>query len=130
MTIVSFQIVDIASDDWTHEKVEYFKDKQGDPKIDDKGNEEKKIHKHKQFIITLYGINHENQRLVCHVTGFYPYFFVKIHDHWTYPDAKNFIADCSNGKTIEYKSIELKNYKDFYGLYWNHKTENIQLFKF
>ena len=31
MTIVSFQIVDIASDDWTHEKVEYFKDKQGDP---------------------------------------------------------------------------------------------------
>ncbi len=130
MTIVSFQIVDIASDDWTHEKVEYFKDKQGDPKIDKKGNEEKRIHKHKQFIITLYGINHENQRLVCHVTGFYPYFFVKIPDHWTYPDAKNFIADCSNGKTIEYKSIELKNYKDFYGLYWNHKTENIQLFKF
>ena len=130
MTIVSFQIVDIASDDWTHEKVEYFKDKQGNPKIDKKGNEEKRIHKHKQFIITLYGINKANQRLVCHVTGFNPYFFVKIPDHWTYPDAKNFIADCSNGKTIEYKSIELKNYKDFYGLYWNHKTENIQLFKF
>ena len=117
MTTISFQIVDIASDDWTNEKVEYCKDKKGNQIIDEKGNEEKRIHKQKQFIITLYGINHENRRVICHVTGFYPYFFIKVPNDWSYSEAKKLITDCSKdkyNKTIEYKSIELKNYKDFY----------------
>ena len=78
MTSISFQIVDISSDDWINEKVEYLKDKKDNYKIDEKGNHEKVIHKDKQFIITLYGINHDNQRVICHVTEFYPYFFIKI----------------------------------------------------
>ena len=53
MTTISFQIVDISSDDWINERVEYLKDKKGNFKIDEKGNHKKVMNKNKHFIITL-----------------------------------------------------------------------------
>ena len=55
MDTLSFQIIDIISDDIT---------------IDEK----------KQFIISIYGIDNNNNKLICHVKKIYPYFFVKKGD--------------------------------------------------
>ena len=52
---ISFQIVDISSDDIPSESK----------------NE-------KLFTITLYGIDQYNKRIICHVTRFSPYFYIKV----------------------------------------------------
>ena len=54
-----FQIVDILADDLHND------------------------HKRKdEYVITMYGIDRENERVVCHVKGVKPYFFVKIPNEW------------------------------------------------
>ena len=69
---ISFQIVDLASDDI------YFtvKDKKNSTK-------EKTINKKElRFVITLYGINEDQDRIVCHALNYYPYIYLKIPNDW------------------------------------------------
>ena len=56
--ILEFQITDIVSDD-----------------IPDGYN-------CKQFIVTIYGIDNNNDRVVVHVKKYNPYFYIKIPDDW------------------------------------------------
>ena len=115
MNTISFQIVDISSDDL----------------ILDKG---------KSFVITLYGINQLNERLVCHVTKYLPYFYLKIPNDWDQPTGFKLIKRDICGITPGYDDednifnsitrMTLKSYKDFYGLYWNKESKNIQHFNF
>ena len=57
----TFQIVDIIADDLP----------------DDTNN--------KSFIVTLYGIDKDNNRIVCHIAIYLPYFYIKIpNDRSTY----------------------------------------------
>ena len=100
-----FQVVDILSDDLY--------------------NPEKKT---QEFVITLYGINQDSERLVCHVKKYKPYFFIKIPNTWDNTFAKTLMreilkyAEKTSTKrfyTPPLFSVTIKNYKDFYGLYWN-----------
>ena len=92
----TFQIVDILSDDITI--------------------------KNKRFVITLYGINEKNERIVCHVLKYCPYYFIKIPNEWGSPDGeKLFKTICKNNKKLldSVKSYEIDISKDFYGFYWD-----------
>ena len=112
---VSFQIVDIISDDI----------------LDDKGN--------KSFLITIYGIDDKNNRIVCHVKKYTPYFYIKVPNGWDGSDCQKFLKDiCGLGPTIDptynifsqIKGYELCFQKEFYGLRWNSKEQDIQIFNF
>ena len=107
MSNVSFQIVDILSDD--------IADDQGERK----------------FVITFYGITQDDTRIVCHIVGYQPYFYIKIPNDWgadTYTPFLNNIRDKIKG-SIDYKA-KTETSKDFYGLYWNHASKNVQTFNF
>ena len=73
----TFQIVDILSDDWEKEKTVPWKDKNGKEKKDKDGNIKTRIKKYKDFVLTIYGIDENDKRVVCNVYGYEPYFFIK-----------------------------------------------------
>ena len=57
--MVNFQILDISTDDLERNQYE------------------------KEFIITLYGKTETDEKVVCHVKGFEPYFFIKVPKCWS-----------------------------------------------
>ena len=81
MTEIQFQIIDILSDDIPNDKND------------------------NTFIITLYGINQNNERIVCHVTKFLPYFFIKIPNDWEQPIGVKLIKDILEPKPGEKVSL-------------------------
>ena len=103
--ILNFQITDIISDD-----------------IPDGYNE-------KQFIITIYGIDCNNDRVVVHVKKYNPYFYIKIPDDWDDNILGKFLKDvCGLKSSDDYKNdkiySDIVNYKieicnEFYGLQWD-----------
>jgi len=103
----TFQIVDILSDDIT------IKDK--------------------RFVITLYGINQKNERIVCHVLKYCPYYFIKIPNNWDTCDGeKLFKTICKSNKKLlnSVKSYEIDISKDFYGFYWDEINQKQKLFNY
>ena len=116
-----FQIVDILSDDWNKEKANgTYKDK--------KGVEKTQILKYKEFVLTIYGIDKDDKRVVCNVYGYKPYFFIKIPNTWDINDARSLAKNISKDKI--HKRFEIITAKDFYGVQWNPVTKNIQTFNF
>lgn len=112
---LNFQVVDINSDD-----------------LPDDNND-------KSFTITLYGIDSNNDRVVVHIKKYNPYFYIKIPIEWDSLTAKSFLKDVCGLKPTEdpeynlfssIKNYELCKNKEFYGVQWNHKTNNIQSFNF
>jgi len=114
MDYVSFQIVDIISDDIP----------------DDQNN--------KSFLVTIYGIDENNNRIVCHVKKYCPYFYIKIPTNWDENEVRPLlkeicglqIADNPNHNQIYpfIKSIERCFHKEFYGL--KMKDDSINVFNF
>ena len=118
----TFQIVDILSDDWNREK-------SNGTYINKKGVEiHRKPLKYKEFVLTMYGIDENDKRVVCNVYGYKPYFFIKIPNNWDINNAKTLIKNISKDKI--HKRLEIITAKDFYGVQWNPNTENIQTFNF
>ena len=117
----TFQIVDILSDDWTKERT-------NGTYIDKKGNEKTRIVKYKEFVLTIYGIDSDDKRVVCNVSGYKPYFFIKIPNSWDINNAKTLVKQISKEKI--HKRIEIITAKDFYGVQWNPNTKNIQKFNY
>tara|TARA_B110000967_G_C18895625_1_gene570433 strand:+ start:815 stop:4702 length:3888 start_codon:yes stop_codon:yes gene_type:complete len=113
--ILSFQIVDIISDDIPNDKNE------------------------KSFIITLYGIDSHGSRIVCHVKRYNPYFYIKVPNTWDSSDTQCLLKDVcgltpstdpSYNIFSQIKSTELCFHKEFYGVRWNHNDHDIQIFNF
>ena len=69
MESVFFQIVDIISDDIP----------------DDQNN--------KSFLVTIYGIDEDNNRIVCHVKQYCPYFYIKIPHDWDETQVRPLLKD-------------------------------------
>ena len=113
---LQFQIVDIVSDDLPNDKDE------------------------KSFIITLYGIMSNNDRIVVHVKKYFPYFYIKIPDSWDSNDGSNLIKDVCGLKPTDnptynkiysdLKSTELCFHKEFYGLQWDMKNKKLKIYNF
>ena len=114
MEYVSFQIVDIISDDIP----------------DDQNN--------KSFLVTIYGIDENNNRIVCHVGKYNPYFYIKIPSDWDETKVRPLLKDICGIKVGDditsnqiypfIKSIERCFHKEFYGL--KMQGDNIQNFNF
>ena len=107
---MEFQIVDILADDLY--------------------NPEKNLN---EFVITLYGIDRNGDRIVCHVKKYKPYFFIKIPNLWGNTHAKSLMkeilkyAEASSTRRqylVPKFSVTIKDFKDFYGLYWNENGAN------
>ena len=115
--ILQFQIVDIISDD-----------------IPD-------LYNNKCFLLTIYGIDSNNDRVVVHVKNYYPYFYLKVPNNWDTNDADYLIKDICNIKPtdntpnkifedIKSQTVDACGYKEFYGLQWDTKNNMIQKFNF
>ena len=111
-----FQIVDISSDDISFET---------------EGSYQRK----KKFIITLYGINQNGDRVVCHVDKYYPYFYLRVPDDpidWDTAKCGRFLKDIQDvsvspgnrhRKPIDsLKAIKTSFSKEFYGFQWDFKN--------
>ena len=113
---LEFQITDIVSDD-----------------IPDGYNQ-------KQFIVTIYGIDKNNDRVVVHVKKYNPYFYIKIPDSWDGLVTDKFLKDvCGLKSSDDHKKdkiysdivnnkIEICN--EFYGLQWNVQENKPKQYNF
>ena len=117
--ILEFQIIDIISDD-----------------IPDCHNNNNKC-----FLLTIYGIDNNNDRVVVHVRNYYPYFYLKVPslppNNWDTNDADYLIKDICNIKPTDnapnkiYEDIisqKVDIFKEFYGLQWDIKNNMIQIY--
>mgnify|MGYP001263090217 CR=1 FL=1 len=111
---LEFQITDITSDD-----------------IPDGYNQ-------KQFLITIYGIDCNNDRVVVHVKKYNPYFYIKIPDLWDGLVTDKFLKDvCGLKPTDDGKQdkifsdivkCERETCNEFYGLQWDIKMNKPKRF--
>jgi len=113
----TFQIVDISSDDYEGPE----------------GTE---------FVVTLYGIDTTNERLVCHVRKVRPYFFLKIPDTWSKAMAKRLLSEITLywnktpqrlGKRSylgEIHQLTLVTDYDFYGCHYVPDQKKVKPFQF
>jgi DNA polymerase elongation subunit (family B) len=113
---LEFQITDIVSDD-----------------IPDGFNQ-------KQFLITIYGIDKNNDRVVVHIKKYNPYFYIKIPDVWDGLVTNKFLKDVcglkpsDDGKDDKIFSdivkCEIETCNEFYGLQWNIQGNKPKQFNF
>ena len=109
MSIKTFQIVDLLSDDIYINRV-------------------------KKLCITIYGIDKENNNIICHILNYLPHFYLKIPIGWSTSDAENLLrricinkigrdGDIGIMKTFIKGSADHKSKviggKDFYSLEWD-----------
>jgi len=112
MATHTFQITDIASDDLVVKGTPYGKDIK------------------KEFVITLYGIDDDNDRVICHVRKFNPYFFVKVPNEWLEEKAIRFAKHICKDHRKEIRGYEAKPMKEFYGFHWSGERVAIQEYQF
>ena len=117
----SFQIIDISSDDVVI-----------NPDISQYD---------KQFMITIYGKTNDNQNIVCNVSGFEPYFYMRIPESWKEPFLKTFleeiIADVLPYNQRYYwkknylpDKLKIKRSYNFYGFNYSEDNNAVQKYKF
>jgi DNA polymerase elongation subunit (family B) len=114
--MVRFQITDIVSDDF---------------RIGKSGSTE--------FVITLYGIDTENEPIVCHVRGYRPYVYMKIPD-WCKSVSETFVRSeiIGNSDTSDSMKSRVRNEltithtcsKEFYGYHWDAVKQSVREFPF
>jgi DNA polymerase elongation subunit (family B) len=113
---ITFQIVDIISDDIPND------------------------YNIKSFLVTIYGIDQNNDRVVLHVKKYNPYFYIKIPDQWDGTDVGKFIKDVCDLKVTDdhtqdkifsdIVNYEIKICNEFYGLQWDIKNNKKKLYNF
>ena len=71
----------------------------------------------KNIMITIYGRTDDNRSLVCSISGYTPYFYMKIPSVWTKSNVNKFFRDRSYGvERIIRNKYEYNPKKDFYGV--------------
>ena len=121
MTNISFQIIDISSDDIPDDPSNFWD---------------------RSFIITFYGKTIDNQNIVCNVTGFNPYFFLRIPDNWSTSTVQSFLKNNilkfilnykSNFKSKwngDYEDVTCNKYYNFYGFNYEPYCKKIKKYNF
>ena len=111
MDKISFQIIDVSSDDI--------------PETEDSEWP-------KEFIITLYGKTKDKQNVVCHVKGFFPYFYMRLPSSWGKSYLQTFLEKIikihRNGYMRD--KIDIRKYKNFYGLNWDHEHNKVSKYDY
>ena len=49
-----------------------------------------------EFLIKMFGINEKGETVALNVSGFKPYFYIKVDDTWKQGDKTGFIAQLKN----------------------------------
>lgn len=83
------------------------------------------------FQLTLYGKTSDNLNVVCSVTGFKPYFYIKIPESWNRNIFEANIIKCLD--IPHYVKCEISNpiyRKSFYGYNWDFQNNCIKQYKF
>ena len=118
---LSFQIIDISSDDLSIN--ENYWDK--------------------EFIITFYGKTNNNENIVCSVTGYRPFFYLRIPNNWGDSTLQNFLKIIKNfisshkpdskaiwnGNYIQ-ELLETKQSYNFYGYNYDNDYNQIKKYRF
>ena len=118
---IIFQIIDISSDDVSM------------------GND----YWDKEFILTFYGKTDDGLNVVCNVSGFKPYFFLRVPNNWGKSSTRQFLKIVTNfieqykpghynnwnGRYID-ELMEVKKCYNFYGLNYNIECDRINEYKF
>ena len=121
MEHIQFQVIDILSDDI---------------------NVDENDKKHKEFVITLYGKTLEGNVVVCNISGYKPYFYMRVPRggsvlSWT----KTFLKDVHKLQTIiksnpfkywngKYVNMEQKESFNFYGYNYDIECEKVRKYPF
>ena len=115
METYSFQITDILSDDVPLNPTKPFD---------------------KTFLISIYGIDENQERIVCHVQNYYPYFFLKVPNDsfdWDQSKCTNFLKYIQDKKKKPMKNIkyiESVYSHDFYGFKWDFQKNQYNKYQF
>ena len=110
-----------------------------DIQSDDIPNKEEGLNSVDEFNITIYGKTNDDKNVVCNITGFKPYFYVKVPESWT----RDYFNKIFLNPTFKYDTtlnINSKYYPckvekaihniDFYGYEWDHVNECQKKYKF
>ena len=91
-----------------------------------------KTSREKEFLVTLYGIDEDHKRIVCHVLRFCPYFYLKVPNSWSSDESWDFAEYvCKEyNKDFDKKSCEMKTMSEFYGFHWKEEQSKIQRYNF
>ena len=134
---ISFQIIDISPDDI--------------PVDISSGNEWPKT-----FAMTFYGKTKKKENIVCNVSGFSPYFYMRVPDDWNVTFLKTFLQTYVGKYIIEHETRNIKNadekeevsgkkqwrwkkitekievdyHYNFYGYNYDPETKDIKTYKF
>ena len=126
MSIKSFQIVDLVSDDI------YVKNNKTAKSV-------------KKFCITIYGKNENNDNVVCHVLNYLPYFYLKIPLEWGTTEGRNLLNRiCQKKRNRDNEITIMKTFimgsgdnsskvirgKDFYSLEWDNQRNKVVEYNF
>ena len=87
--MIEFKLVDIISDDIVEHSEDYTK----------------------CFFLTLYGKTLDNQSIICNVSHFRPFFYIKIPDKWT--TINNGVKDIHKTKIKTFLNIDPKTKSKF-----------------
>jgi DNA polymerase elongation subunit (family B) len=101
--------------------------------IPEKINEDNLNDKYKKniFTITLYCKDINGDNIICNITDFKPYFYIKIPDNWSKSYCKNNFLSKIN--LSRYYSSEVKNVSysyEFYGYHYDYDNNIEKKFKF
>ena len=65
---------------------------------DDNTSSEDSDKNEKEFVVQMFGINEAGETASIFVTGYTPFFYVKIGNNWNGSDEKAFVTACNNPK--------------------------------
>lgn len=123
---LQFQVLD-----WNHSDI-LQEESESDSDSDSNSNSNNK--NIKQLNIRAYGVTEEGYSICLTITGFKPYFYIKVPDNWKDKDLQSFLSVLNNNKGIYYAkkgvaSVNLVKKKEFYG-FSNNEYFNYAIFIF
>ena len=123
---ITFQILD-----WNNYDVIPDESDTDDSDSDSDNKYTKKI---KMLNIRAYGITENGNSICLNITGFQPYFYIRVPDNWKQKDLTQFISVLKNNKSIYYAKdglvdVRIVQKKEFYG-FSNNEYFNYVIFIF
>ena len=123
---ITFQILD-----WNNYDVIPDESDTDDSDSDSDNKYTKKI---KMLNIRAYGITENGNSICLNITGFQPYFYIRVPDNWKQKDLTQFISVLKNNKSIYYAKdglvdARILQKKEFYG-FSNNEYFNYVIFIF
>ena len=117
--------------DWKGIDIDLNASSSDDDSSTDSFGKRKKRKLNLEYVVRIYGINKKGYSTVIHITGFTPFFFLKVPDFWTQKDAMKLSASLETNVYWKYKTdlidCSLTTGKE---LYFFNKEKEFKFIKF